>query len=49
MKILEENLVENNFSREIDYSKLFDYVAEDRLENAKNLLMGDEDDQGHNI
>jgi DNA repair exonuclease SbcCD nuclease subunit len=49
MKILEENLIESNFSKEIDYSKLFDYVTEGRLEHAKKLLVGEEDDQGHNI
>jgi DNA repair exonuclease SbcCD nuclease subunit len=49
MKILEENLAENGFSKEINHSKLFDYAAEGRLDQAKKLLMGDEDDKGDNI
>lgn len=42
IKILEENLKSNNFSKDIDFLKLFEYLSEANFESAKKLLLGDE-------
>ncbi|MBU5689116.1 MAG: DNA repair exonuclease [Candidatus Aenigmarchaeota archaeon] len=50
MKILEENLKQLNFDKNIDFSKLYDFLSQGNIEMAKKILLnGFEYDKSNNI
>ncbi|MEM5799498.1 MAG: DNA repair exonuclease [Candidatus Aenigmatarchaeota archaeon] len=50
MKILEENLKQLNFDKDIDFSRLYDFLSQENIEMAKKILLDSvQNDKGNNI
>ncbi|MEM5777450.1 MAG: hypothetical protein QXJ06_03300, partial [Candidatus Aenigmatarchaeota archaeon] len=50
MKILEENLKQLNFDKDIDFSRLYDFLSQGNIEMAKKILLDSvQNDKGNNI